>query len=45
MITSHILKFVDLTKTQKSGYLENETFFLQIKQLFNFTSRATLLQK
>ena len=30
---SHILKFVDFTKIQKSRYLENETlFFLQIKK-------------
>ena len=27
MITSEILKSVDFTKIQKSGYLENETFF------------------
>ena len=30
-MTSQILKSVDFTKTQKSRYLENETFFLQIK--------------
>ena len=30
-MTSQILKFVDFTKTQKSRHLENETFFLQIK--------------
>ena len=30
-MTSQILKSEDLTKTQKSGYLEDETlFFLQI---------------
>ena len=34
-------KFVNVTKTQKSRYLESETFFLQIKKLFNYTSRAT----
>ena len=34
MMTSHVLKFVDFTKTQKSIYLENETlFFLPIKKL------------
>ena len=33
MMTSQILKSVDFTKTQKSRYLENETFFLQIKTL------------
>ena len=32
MMTSHILKSVDFTKTEKSRYLENETlFFLQMK--------------
>ena len=29
---SQILKSVHFTKTQKSRYLENETFFLQIKK-------------
>ena len=32
MMMSQILKFVDFTKTQKSRYLENKTFFLQIKK-------------
>ena len=41
MMTSQILKSVDFTKTQKSRYLEDETFFLQIKKFINFTSRAT----
>ena len=40
-----ILESVDFTKIQKFKYLENETFFLQIKQLINYTLRATLLQK
>ena len=31
MMKAQILKFVDFTKTQKSRYLENKTFFLQIK--------------
>ena len=31
MMTSQILKSVDFTKTQKPKYLENKTFFLQIK--------------
>ena len=31
MMTSQILKCVDFTKTLKSRYLENKTFFLQIK--------------
>ena len=30
-MTSQILKSVDFIKTQKSRYLENKTFFLQIK--------------
>ena len=45
MMTSQILQFVDFTKTQKSKYLENKTFFLQIKKFINYTSRATLWQK
>ena len=41
-----ILKSVDITKTQKSRYLKSERlFFLQIKKIINYTSRATLLQK
>ena len=31
MMTSEILKSADFTKTQKSKYLENTTFFLQTK--------------
>ena len=42
MMTSEILKSMDLTKTQKPGYLENETSFLQIKKFINYTSWATL---
>ena len=46
MITSQILKSVDFTKTQKSRYVKNKTLFvLQIKQIINYTSRATLLQE
>ena len=46
MMTLQILKSVDLTKPQKSRYLENETlFFPQIKKFINYTSMATLLQK
>ena len=33
MMISQILKSVDFTKTQKSRYLENKTFFLQIKKI------------
>ena len=43
-MTSQILQPVDFTKTQKSRYLENEKFLLQIKKIINYTSRATLLQ-
>ena len=43
MMTLHILKSMDFTKTQKSKYLEKETlFFLQIKKFINYTSRAAL---
>ena len=46
MMTSQILKSADFTKTQKSRYLENETLlFLQMKNITNYPSRATLLQK
>ena len=46
MMMSEISTFVDFTKTQKSTYLEKETlFFLQIKKIINYTSRATLRQK
>ena len=46
VMTLQILKSVDFTKPQKSGYLENETlFFLQIKKIINYTSRATLWYK
>ena len=31
MMMSQIFESVDFTETQKSQYLENETFFLQIK--------------
>ena len=39
MMTSQILKFAGFTKTQKSRYLKNETFFLQIKKFINYTSK------
>ena len=46
MMTSQIFNFADVTKTQKSRYLENEAlFFLQIKKFINYTSRDTLWQK
>ena len=36
MTTSEILKSVELTKTYKSRYLKNETFFLQIIEFVNY---------
>ena len=46
MMTSHILRSVDFTKSQKPRYLENETLFsLQIKKIINYTLKATLQQK
>ena len=42
MMTSQTLKSAHFTETQKSRYLENETFFLQIKKMIIFTPRATL---
>ena len=45
MMTSQILNSAGFTKTQKSWYLENETFFLQIKKFINYTSSAALWQR
>ena len=46
MMTPKILKSMDFTRTQKSRYLENETlFFLQLKKIINYTSRATFMTK
>ena len=46
MLTSYILKPVDFIQRQKSRYLdENKTFFLQIKKLINYTSRASYCKK
>ena len=44
MMMSQIFKFGDFTKTEKSRYLKNETFFLQIKKFINYTSWVTLWQ-
>ena len=35
MMMSQILKFVDLSKTQKFEYLENKTFFLVTKDIIH----------
>ena len=46
MVTPQILKSVAFTKTWKSRYLENKTwFFLQIKEFINYTSSDTFWQK
>ena len=46
MVTSQILKSVDFIKTQKSKYLEDETFFSLIKKkIINYTLRAASWQK
>ena len=42
MMTPQILKTAGFSKTQKSQYLENKTFFLQIKKFINYTSSAAL---
>ena len=42
MMTSQVLKSAGFAKTQKSQYLENETFFLQIKKFINYTSNTAL---
>ena len=45
-MSSKILKSVDFRKTQKFRYLEKETlFFIEIKKIINYTSRATLWLK
>ena len=36
---SQILKSANFTKTQIFRYFENETFFLQIKKIINYTPR------
>ena len=43
MMTPQILKSAGFTKTQKFRYLENETFFLQIKKII--THQALLYDK
>ena len=46
MITSQILKSADFTKTQKSRYLENETyFFLQIKKIHKLHIKGYFMAK
>ena len=45
MITSQSLKSVDFPKTQKSRYLENETFFHQIKKKTFIAHQGLLYDK
>ena len=45
MMMSQILKSVDFTKTQKSRYLENKTFFLQIKKILLITLQGLLFDE
>ena len=45
IMTSQIFKSVDFRNTEKSRYLENETFLLQIKKFINYTSKATALRQ
>ena len=46
MMALQILKFVDLSKTQKTKYLENKMlFFLQIKKFVDYLLRFVLWQK
>ena len=42
---SQILRSVDLTKAQRPRYLENETFFLQIKEKSLITHQGLLCSK
>ena len=42
LMMSQILKSAGFTRTQKSQYLENETFFLSIKKFINYASKAAL---
>ena len=45
MLMSQILKSIDFTETQKPEYLENKTFFLQIKKTINYKSRDYFMAK
>ena len=42
---AQVLKFIHFSKMQKSEYLENETFFRQIKKFIHYKLRAMLWQK
>lgn len=40
-----ILKFVDLSRTPKSKYLNERLFFLQLKRFVYYTLRVIIWQK
>lgn len=42
---AQVLKFIHFSKIQKSEYLQNETFFRQIKKFIHYKLRAMLWQK
>ena len=44
-MTSEILWFVDQPKTEELKYLENETFFLQIKKKFVSLAKFAVAKK
>ena len=43
-IMSQILRSVEFTKTQKSRYLKNETFFLQIKKFIHLAKNSSVAE-
>ena len=45
MMTSQILKFVNFTKTQKTRYLENETFFSSNKKIHKLHIKGYFIAK
>ena len=46
MMTSHILRSADFTKSQKPRYLENETlFFLQINKIHSLHMKGYFIAK
>ena len=45
MMTSQILKFVDFTKTKKSRYFENQTFFSSNKKVHSLHVKDYFMAK
>ena len=43
-IMSQILRSVEFTKTQKSRYLKNDTFFLQIKKVIHLAKHSSVAE-